>query len=240
MSVIFSPVPFSQWRLDFIGQLPAGPGQFKYVIIIVDYNTKWTEVEPLATITTEKGTAIFYASPAHPQTNGQVEAINKLIKQNLNKLLEEAKGLWVAKLPKVLWTLGTTPTTATGESPYLLAYGTEAVILMEMEVPSERITTYDLETNVMGLRLNMDLLEEPRDKANLPTINNKQKIAKYYNKKVIPRPLKVGDWIMKVGDWTRGVIRRRFVVEVVLTVFLPATLALDPLQNDDESISLDF
>ncbi|XP_004292410.1 PREDICTED: uncharacterized protein LOC101297116 [Fragaria vesca subsp. vesca] len=64
----------------------------------------------------KQGTTIFYASPAHPQTNGQVEAINKLIKQNLRKRLEDAKGLWAAKLPEVLWTLRTT---ATGESPYL-------------------------------------------------------------------------------------------------------------------------
>ncbi|XP_004308568.1 PREDICTED: uncharacterized protein LOC101290910 [Fragaria vesca subsp. vesca] len=145
----------------------------------------------------EQGTSIFYASPAHPQTNGQVEAINKLIKQNLKKRLEDAKGLWVAKLPEVLWTIRTTPIAATGESPYLLSYGTEAVIPVEMEVPSERITTYDPETNATGLRLNMDLLDERRDRAHQRNINNKQKIAKHYNKKVVPRPLKVGDWVMK-------------------------------------------
>ncbi|KAL6195928.1 hypothetical protein ACLB2K_031545 [Fragaria x ananassa] len=147
LSVIISPVPFSQWGLDFIGQLPTAPGQFKYVIVIVDYNKKWIEAEPLATITTEKGTTIFYASSAHPQTNGQAEAVNKLIKQNLKKRLEEAKGLWAAKLLDVLWTLRTTPTMATGESPYLLAYGIEAVVPVEIEVPSERVTTYDPETN---------------------------------------------------------------------------------------------
>ena len=54
LSVIISPIPFSQWGLDFVGQLPIALGQFKYVIVIVDYNTKWIEAEPLATITTEK------------------------------------------------------------------------------------------------------------------------------------------------------------------------------------------
>ncbi|XP_004296026.1 PREDICTED: uncharacterized protein LOC101306711 [Fragaria vesca subsp. vesca] len=236
LSVIISPVPFSQWGLDFVGRLPPAPGQLKFAIVLVDYNTKWIEAEPLATITTEKvinflwrnlycrfgvpqaiitdngaqfdnetfreflseqGTTIFYASPAHPQTNGQVEAINKLIKQNLKKRLEDVKGLWAAKLLKVLWTLRTTPIAATGESPYLLSYGTEAVIPVEMEVPSERVTTYDPETNTTGLRLNMDLLEERQDRAHLRYINKKQKIAKHYNKKFIPRPLKVGDWVMK-------------------------------------------
>ena len=108
----------------------------------------------------DQGTTIFYTSPAHPQTNGQAEAINKLIKQNLKKRLDEAKSLWEAKLSDILWTLRTTPTTATRESPYLLAYGTEAVVQVEIEVPSERVTAYDLETNATRLRLNMDLLEE--------------------------------------------------------------------------------
>ncbi|XP_004309865.1 PREDICTED: uncharacterized protein LOC101303477 [Fragaria vesca subsp. vesca] len=121
----------------------------------------------------KQGTTIFYASPAHPQTKRRVKPLNKLIKQNLKKRLEDAKGLWVAKLPEVLWTLRTILTTATGESPYLLFYGTEAVIPMEIEVPSERVTAYDPEMNVTGLRLNMDLLEERRDKAHLRNVNYK-------------------------------------------------------------------
>ena len=39
----------------------------------------------------------------HPQTNGQVEAVNKIIKFNLKMKLEELKGLWAEELPKVLW-----------------------------------------------------------------------------------------------------------------------------------------
>ena len=35
------------------------------------------------------------------QTNGQVEVVNKIIKYNLKMKLEEHKGLWADKLPKV-------------------------------------------------------------------------------------------------------------------------------------------
>ncbi len=66
-----------------------------------------------------------------------------------------------------------------------MSYGNEAVIPVEMEVPSERVTTYDPETNATGLRLNMDLLEERRDRAHLRNVNNKQKNAKHYNKKAV-------------------------------------------------------
>ena len=37
-----------------------------------------------------------------PQTNGQVEVVNKIIKYNLKMKLEEHKGRWVNELPKVL------------------------------------------------------------------------------------------------------------------------------------------
>ena len=40
---------------------------------------------------------------AHPQSNGLVEAVNKTIKNNLERKLNGAKGAWVDELPRVLW-----------------------------------------------------------------------------------------------------------------------------------------
>jgi len=39
----------------------------------------------------------------HPQTNGQVEAANKVILIELRKRLDGAKGKWPEELPEVLW-----------------------------------------------------------------------------------------------------------------------------------------
>ena len=44
----------------------------------------------------------------HPQINGQVEAVNKIIKFNLKTKIEERKGLWAEELPTVLWAYKTT------------------------------------------------------------------------------------------------------------------------------------
>ena len=46
-----SPWPFQQWGLDILGPLPIGKGQCKFIIVVVDYFTKWAEAEPLAIIT---------------------------------------------------------------------------------------------------------------------------------------------------------------------------------------------
>ena len=54
LTSITSPWPFQQWGLDILGPLPLGKGQCKFIIVVVDYFTKWAEAEPLATITKQK------------------------------------------------------------------------------------------------------------------------------------------------------------------------------------------
>ena len=51
LTSITSPWPFQQWGLDILGPLPLGKGQCKFIIVAVDYFTKWAEAEPLAIIT---------------------------------------------------------------------------------------------------------------------------------------------------------------------------------------------
>ncbi|XP_019246309.1 PREDICTED: uncharacterized protein LOC109225958 [Nicotiana attenuata] len=74
----------------------------------------------------------------HPVENGQVESSNKTILNILKKKLEDAKGLWPELLQEVLWAYRTTPKTSTGETPYSLVYGTDAVIPVEVGEPSLR------------------------------------------------------------------------------------------------------
>ncbi|KAK8957146.1 hypothetical protein KSP39_PZI000272 [Platanthera zijinensis] len=45
--------PFAQWGIDILGPLPVVSGQRKFIIMAIDYFTKWVEVEPLAKITEE-------------------------------------------------------------------------------------------------------------------------------------------------------------------------------------------
>ena len=54
LTSITSPWPFQQWGSDILGPLPIGKGQCKFIIIAMDYFTKWAEAEPLATITEQK------------------------------------------------------------------------------------------------------------------------------------------------------------------------------------------
>ena len=50
---------------------------------------------------------------------------------------------WIDELPSVLWSLRTTPSRATGESPFSLVYGAEAVLPTELTYGSPRVRAYD-------------------------------------------------------------------------------------------------
>lgn len=54
----------------------------------------------------------------------------------LKKMLESYKAKWVEELHVVLWAYRATPHNATKETPYSLAYGTEAIVPLEIRLPS--------------------------------------------------------------------------------------------------------
>ncbi|MCI38555.1 gypsy retrotransposon integrase-like protein [Trifolium medium] len=41
-----SPWPFAWWGMDILGSFPTASGQNKYLIVAVEYFTKWIEAEP--------------------------------------------------------------------------------------------------------------------------------------------------------------------------------------------------
>ncbi|GKV06415.1 hypothetical protein SLEP1_g18313 [Rubroshorea leprosula] len=106
------------------------------------------------------GIKLQFTSIYHPKSNGMVEYVNKCILEGIKPRLEQHKAKWAEELNNVLWAYRTTSKTATGETPYHLAFGTEAVIPIEIGVPSFRVTHFDEGQNGQLLRENLDLLAE--------------------------------------------------------------------------------
>ncbi|GFZ09156.1 hypothetical protein Acr_20g0009640 [Actinidia rufa] len=97
------------------------------------------------------------------QKDAQAKATNKMIMNGIKKRLEKAKGKWVDELANVLWAYQTTPWKATNEMPYSLAFGFEAVISLEVGLPTIWIEAYDTTHNNEVLARDLDLIEERRD-----------------------------------------------------------------------------
>ncbi|GKV25972.1 hypothetical protein SLEP1_g35342 [Rubroshorea leprosula] len=119
LSSLSSPWPFAQWGVDLLGSFMKGKGGCTYLVVAVDYFTKWIEAKPLST-TTEKKIEEFL----------------------FNSILCSS---------------------ATGETPFSLAYGAEAVIPVEVGLPSDRLDCHDDQNNGQLLRENLDLVEEIKE-----------------------------------------------------------------------------
>ncbi|KAK3017080.1 hypothetical protein RJ639_007011 [Escallonia herrerae] len=138
-----------------------------------------------------------FTSVAHPQTNGQTEVTNRTLLQGIKKKLDGAKGLWVDELPKILWAYNTTTRTATGETPFSLSFGTDALIPVEIGLPSLRLTTHDPVQNEEDLRANLDLLDKRREQATVRLAAYKHRVSKFYDQRVRHRAFRVGDLVLR-------------------------------------------
>ena len=77
-------------------------------------------------------------TPFYAQSNGQVEASNKVLISILEKMLEDNPRDWHIILFENLWAFRTSKRDSTGVSPYSLTYGQDAILPMEVVVPSLR------------------------------------------------------------------------------------------------------
>ena len=111
--------------------------------------------------------------------------------------LDGAKGAWPEELPNVLWAYRTTARTLTGETSFRLTYRTEAVIPVEVGVTNTRRAAFSEERDDSELRINLDCLDEVRENSSSRMGNYRQKMAKYYNRRVKLRRLEIGDLVLR-------------------------------------------
>jgi transposase InsO family protein len=134
--------------------------------ILTDNGTNFTSKE-FKNYCEGLGIKLKFASVVHAKTNGQVEKANGLICNGIKKRLlappEKAKHAWVDELPSLLWSLRTTPNTATQETSFFLVHGAEAMLPVEITHEAPRIAAYDETTSTETLQDDVDALDEARD-----------------------------------------------------------------------------
>ncbi|XP_071739841.1 uncharacterized protein [Rutidosis leptorrhynchoides] len=111
---------------------------------------------------------------------------------------------WVNEIPKFLWAHRMTHKNNTRETPFSLVYGSEALIPVEITVPIEKVLSHSEGENDERLRTNLNYAEERREMAAIREATNKQRIAKYYDKRVRVRTYKVGDLVWRNNQASRA------------------------------------
>ncbi|GJT64590.1 reverse transcriptase domain-containing protein [Tanacetum coccineum] len=166
---------------------PVAAGGLKFLIVAIDYFTKWIEVKAVAIITGN-------------QTNGLVERANRSLGEGIKARLDRHKGRWVEELSHVLWAHRTTIKVSTGDTPFSLVYGTEAVIPAEIGMPTIRTAEVNIATNDDERRIDLDILEERREQAAIREEKAKLKMKGYYDAKVRGVSFRPGDFVYRAND----------------------------------------
>ena len=81
-----------------------------------------------------------------------------------------------------------------------MAYGTEAMIPLEIELLSTRVERYQEPDNSDCRRADLDLLPELRNEAQLRMASYRQKVVRYYNAKVRPKLFRPGDLVLRKAE----------------------------------------
>nr|GFC04328.1 reverse transcriptase domain-containing protein [Tanacetum cinerariifolium] len=140
-----------------------------------------------------------FASVKHPQTNGLVERANRSLGKGIKACLDKHKGRWVEELSHVLWAHRTTIKVSTGDTPFSLVYRIEAVIPSEIGMLTIRTAEVNVATNDDERRIDLDLLEERRERAAICAAKAKSKMKGYYDAKVRGVSFRPGDFVYRAN-----------------------------------------
>eukprot|EP00253_Pinus_taeda_P005424 PITA_05424 len=137
---VISVGPFAKWGIEFVTYNPVSSARQNYIIVVVEYFTKWAKALPTFRADGETVALFLFnqdqSSSYYPQANCQVEAINGILKNMIHRLVGNHKIHWHRMLYHALWEYRTSVKTITGFTSFQLAYGLDAVLPIECQIPS--------------------------------------------------------------------------------------------------------
>jgi hypothetical protein len=139
---------------------------------------------------------------AHPRANGQVERANGMILEALRKKVfdksEKLAGKWIRELPYMVWSLRTQPSPALhGNTPFFIAYGSEAVLPADLIFGAPRLTFKNIAEAEATRLEDIDVLEEERLNTVIQLARYQHTLRRYHDKVVRHRSFAVGDLVLR-------------------------------------------
>jgi hypothetical protein len=103
-----------------------------------------------------------------------------------------------------VWSLRTSPSRATGFTPFFLVYGAEAVLPTDLEYGSPRVKSYDEGTNQRAGEDSLDQLDEAHTVALMHSARYQQTLRRYQAQKIQCRDFDEGDLVLRLLPDNRG------------------------------------
>jgi hypothetical protein len=155
------------------------------------------------------------------------------LKPRIFDQLNKSGRKWLQELPAVVWSLRTTPSRATGFTPFFLVHGAEAVLPTDLEYGSPRVRGCDEDANQRAREDSLDQLDEARLVALMHSARYQQSLRRYQAWKIRRRDFSEGDLVLRLRQDNRGRHKLSPTWEgpyVVVKVLKPGTYKLD---NED-------
>jgi hypothetical protein len=119
------------------------------------------------------------------------------LKKRLHDAVNSKGGKWVKELPNALWGLRTQPSKPTGQLPYFLVYGSEAILPADFMWDSPAVEQYDEGISEDSRRVDIDGLEEARCAALVQSARYLEGTRRYHDRNVKERSFNVGDLVLR-------------------------------------------
>eukprot|EP00253_Pinus_taeda_P028872 PITA_28872 len=195
--------PFTKWHIYFMTCDPTSAGGNGYIIVAVDYFTKWAEAMPTLN-NSGKTAAIFFFNhvvsrfgvPQAIVTDHGSYFFNHMMVELATKLgLSHDSSTPYYLQANEQWT---SVRNATGFTPFQLVYGLEAILLVQCEISSLKLAIDLLPRNSEEEASFLELIQidETRHDAALANEAHKKRVKAQFDKNVKPRVFPEGDLVL--------------------------------------------
>ncbi|XP_050916132.1 uncharacterized protein LOC127131245, partial [Lathyrus oleraceus] len=217
VNVLTSPWPFSMWGIDMIGAIePKASNGHRFILVAIDYFTKWVEAASYANVTKQvvarflkKEIICRYGIPNRIITDNGTNLNNKTMKELCESFKIEHHNSSPYR-PKMNGAVEA----ANKNIKKILVYGMEAVLPIEVEIPSMRIlmeTKLEEAEWIQNRFDQLNLIDEKRLTSLCHGQLYQKRLKRAFDKKVRVREFREGDLVLKKilpihkdsrGKWT--------------------------------------